>query len=59
MEAIQKYGWNIFKQIFLDHWEGFKKAYSRYSTEYYDEVVGKMLDCGDPDKMGSHRVFMF
>lgn len=59
MEVIQKQGWNIFKQIFLDHWEGFKKAFSRYGTEYYDEVVGKMLDCGDPDKMGAIEYLCF
>lgn len=70
MEVIQKQGWNIFKQIFLDHWEGFKNAFSRYVTEYYasgsleplaqrDEVVGKMLDCGDPDKMGAIEYLCF
>lgn len=25
----------------------FKKAYSRYFTDYYDEVAGKMLGRGD------------
>ncbi|MCP4252167.1 MAG: transposase [Candidatus Scalindua sp.] len=59
MEVIQKQGWNIFKQIFSDHWEEFKKVFSRYATEYYDEVVGKMLDCGDPDKMGAIEYLCF
>ncbi len=44
--------WNVFKQIFSDHWEEFKKMYSKYNTPYYDELVKKMLDCGDPEKMG-------
>jgi hypothetical protein len=41
-----------FKQIFHDHWEDFKAIHPRYDTPYYDEVVQKMLDCGDPEKMG-------
>lgn len=49
MEHIDK---NTFKQIFRDHWEDFKAAWPRYDTNYYDTVVQKMLDCGDPEKMG-------
>ena len=41
-----------FKQIFRDHWPEFKNTYPRYNTLYYDEVINKMLDCGDPQKMG-------
>jgi hypothetical protein len=37
---------NIFKQIFQDGWEDFKQKYARY--EGVDEVVQKMLGCGDP-----------
>src|SRR5579864_4920227 len=37
---------NIFKQIFIDGWDAFKQAYPRY--ESVDEVVQKMLGCGDP-----------
>lgn len=44
-----------FKQIFHDHWETFKIVHPRYNTPYYDEVVYKMLDCGDPKKMGFAR----
>jgi hypothetical protein len=43
---------DAFKQIFRDHWEEFKAACPRYNTPYYDEIIGKMLDCGDPDRMG-------
>ncbi len=39
---------NIFKQIFQDGWEDFKKEYPRY--EGVDEVVQKMLGCGEIEK---------
>jgi len=52
MEAGQEAGWNIFKQIFADHWEGFKGRYPLYDKPYYDELVEKMLNCGNPEKMG-------
>src|SRR5882724_12490 len=45
-------GWNVFKQIFIDHWDGFKHVHPRYNTRYYDGLVDKMLGCGNPDKMG-------
>jgi hypothetical protein len=44
--------WNVFKQIFADHWDVFKQTHPRYDTCYYDGLVQKMLDCGNPDKMG-------
>jgi putative transposase/transposase-like zinc-binding protein len=37
---------NRFKQIFADGWEEFKRNHPRY--EAVDEVVQKMLGCGDP-----------
>jgi len=43
---------HLFKQIFRDHRDAFKAAYPLYNTPYHDEVVQKMLDCGDPEKMG-------
>ena len=43
---------NVFKQIFADHWDVFKQTHPRYHTSYYDRLVEKMLDCGNPDKMG-------
>jgi hypothetical protein len=45
--------WNVFKQIFAEHWDGFKRVYPRYDTRYYDELVDKMHGCGHPDQMGS------
>ena len=44
--------WNIFKQIFVEHWDGFTRVYPRYHTRYYDGLVDKMLRCGNPDKIG-------
>ena len=44
--------WNVFKQIFVDHWQGFKQFRPRYDTPYYESLVDKRLDCGNPDKMG-------
>src|SRR6266568_785706 len=45
-------GWNVFKQIFTEHWEGFKPFRPRYHTPYYDDLVDKMLRCGNPDQIG-------
>jgi hypothetical protein len=42
--------WNVFKQIFVDHWQRFKQFRPRYDTPYYESLVEKMLDCGNPDK---------
>jgi hypothetical protein len=46
-------GWNVFKEVFTEHWEGFKQFRPRYDTPYYDDLVDKMLRCGNPDQMGS------
>lgn len=42
----------VFKEIFLDHWENFKHQFPQFADEYIDSVIQKMLNCGDPDKMG-------
>ena len=44
--------WNVFRQIFAEHWEAFQHAHPRYHTSYYDGLVAKMLACGNPDLMG-------
>ena len=44
--------WNVFKQIFADHWPAFQQAHPRYQRAYYDDLVAKMLACGHPEKMG-------
>jgi hypothetical protein len=53
MLAAPTRDWNVFKQIFADHWEGFTHAHPRYQTAYYHDLVAKMLACGNPAKMGS------
>ena len=52
MIAAPAQDWNVFQQIFAEHWEGFKGLHPRYNQPYYDALVQKMLACGDPDKMG-------
>jgi hypothetical protein len=53
MTAESTPAWHVFKQIFAEHWDGFKRVYPRYEQRYYDRLVDKMLECGNPDKMGS------
>ena len=43
---------NVFKQIFVEHWDGFTRVYPRYNKPYYDGLVDTMLGCGNPDKIG-------
>ncbi len=45
---------NVFKQIFADGWAAFTRRYPRYVT--VDEVVQKMLGCGDPAK--GHALYL-
>ena len=52
MTAATPPAWSIFKQIFADHWDGFKRVHPRYDRRYYDGLVEKMLRCGNPDQMG-------
>ncbi|MCP4271171.1 MAG: transposase [Gammaproteobacteria bacterium] len=52
MEIEERGDWNVYKQIFKDHWDGFKEKYPRYDDFYYDELVEKMLNCGYPKRMG-------
>jgi Putative transposase/Transposase zinc-binding domain len=52
MMAVPSRDWNVFKQIFADHWEGFTHAPPRYQTADYEGLVAKRLACGNPDKMG-------
>ena len=53
MMAASSRDWNVFKQIFADHWEPFQQAHPRYQTAYYDSLVAKMLAGGNPEKIGS------
>jgi hypothetical protein len=44
--------WSVFKQIFVDHWDAFQHAHPLYQASYYDGLVAKMLNCGNPEQMG-------
>jgi hypothetical protein len=44
--------WNVFKQIFADHWEEFPHAPPRSQTSYYEGLVAKMRGWGNPEQMG-------
>src|SRR5947209_14994979 len=52
MLAVPSRDWNVFTQIFAEHWDGFTRAHPRYQTSYYDGLVAKMLGCGTPETMG-------
>jgi len=49
MDGIDK---NTFKQIFHNHWDAFKQTHPRFDRPDYNDTIQKMLDCGDPEKMG-------
>jgi len=52
MDVKERGDWNQFKQIFFDHWEGFKRVHHFYNKRYYDNLVERMLACGNPEQMG-------
>jgi hypothetical protein len=52
MLAAPSRDWNVFKQIFAEHWEGFTHAHPRSQTADSDGLVAKMLAWGNPEKMG-------
>ncbi|MBF0300637.1 MAG: transposase zinc-binding domain-containing protein [Oligoflexia bacterium] len=39
---------NPFVEIHKDFWSKFKAKYKKYVTEYFDKIVNKMIECGDP-----------
>src|SRR5437870_5700622 len=45
--------WNVFQQIFAEHWDGFTHAHPRYQTSYYD-VRGKALRGGSITVLHTH-----
>ena len=49
MDGLEK---NAFKRIFTENWDLFKEINPRYDNPDYNDNVQKMLDGGDPDKMG-------
>ena len=52
MLAAPSGDWSVFQQSFADHWEAFQHAHPRYQTPYDHGLVGKMLACGTPVKIG-------
>ena len=40
---------NIFLEIFKDNWIPFKQKFPGYATAYYDDVIKKVINCGDPN----------
>ena len=53
MTAAPPRDWSVFKQIFAEHWNAFQHAHPRYQTLYSDGLVAKMLEGGNPEKIGS------
>ncbi len=41
------YDKEVFKKIFRDHWEDFKKNHPQYGSDQYEKPVQKMLGCGE------------
>jgi hypothetical protein len=52
MLAAPSGDWSVLQQIFADHWEAFQHAHPRYQTPYDNSLVGRMLACGNPAKIG-------
>jgi hypothetical protein len=52
MELEDRQDWSVYKQIFADHRDGFKEEHHLYDKEYYNDLVEKMLSCGNPRQMG-------
>lgn len=50
---------DVFKTIFDDHWEDFKKVHRRYDNEQYELPVQKMLGCRDASNGYSEYVCMY
>lgn len=44
--AAQRQDKEVFRQIFIDHWDPFKTLRPSYDNEQYEEPVQKMLGCG-------------
>ena len=49
MNKQQRIDKQTFKQIFRDHFERFQQKNSGYDTEYYTEVIEKMLNCAEKE----------
>ena len=52
MMAQASRDWSVFKQIFADHWDGFKHVRPRYHNAYYDGWWLRCLTVATQIKMG-------
>jgi hypothetical protein len=48
MKAKEARRANLYVSIFEDNFSAFKEKYPAYNSDYFDEVVEKMIHCGDP-----------
>ena len=39
---------NLFVRILKDNWGAFKSKHPSYANEYYDGIIQKVVNCGDP-----------
>ena len=46
MPSNQKIDKEIFRTIFINHWESFKNRHPGYDISQYEDPVQKMLGCG-------------
>jgi hypothetical protein len=44
MRAAPSGDWNVFKQIFADHWDAFQHAHPRYQIADYDGLGDRWVD---------------
>lgn len=58
MKKPKKQDKEIFKQIFLDHWDEFKIMHPRYDDDQYEKPVQKMLGCGEDGNGYSEYICM-
>ena len=52
LRAVPSRAWSVFQQSCAAHWEPCQRAPPRSQTAYYDDLVAKRLDGGNPEKMG-------
>ncbi|MBF0363733.1 MAG: transposase zinc-binding domain-containing protein [Oligoflexia bacterium] len=40
---------NLFIEIHKDFWSKFTTKFKKYANEYFNKIVQKMIECGDPN----------
>ena len=59
LKATQIPDKEIFRNIFIDHWDQFKEEHPRYDKPQYEEPVQKMLGCGKESNGYSEYICMY